>query len=607
MCKSSLSVAVGDVQPFFGPSEPTTQARRHPDHWRMYKRVFLDDCDWSRFNVRNGHDGIWQPARGKKRADGEVVKEWDRPLGSCDHELERHLAGPGSINRPCTWVGTFGGKYLGHFALDVDNHAAKGKGHRDGHGHFVQVADLSVEYLSRAKTAYDVLLDLPTVVMTSSRSLGLNYWQLLPQRELGHEVFWGMRRYLDEKGLRGLEVHPMYDAEGNGNRCHRRPFGDGGLTLTTGGFLRPWWEQLEHFLEPTPAPNFAVVVELLIGLWADQYRYWEACGSPRPEARDFEHQAGQIDLIRRWAADGCLPCKSPCEPSRSRKRAQRAARRSSPVTAPGSGNTAILPEGLRALPRQERVLRIARDGLPCKGTLNPCLLTLANHLISLELYDEPEREQVAKEVLTKYCLNRHNGHSSRLDGTEPLPKVVLSLIDYTIKRAVANAELPSFRSLREKSYCRPLRLRSIICGEGPEDQYISPTSHPPNTYKSSLYSVPDSEGRLRDDLLNPPLPPHSIEAIQQHAGRKPRAAIEFNTRFCNFLRSRGGRAKVNRDEHMPVLLGYKSNDKWSRYTATGMNAGLYRRSGRPVRGKQSTEYELLLPPRNGADCTPHQP
>ena len=594
---------------FFGPCEPSLPSLRHPEHFERYKETFLKNADPKRFSGRrNGEDG-WFPSRGKQTVDGQVIKRWDRPLSSSGKELDAHLAGlreDGSLS----WMGVFGGKYTYHYNADVDNHESKKKGYYNSRGRWVQVADLSVKYLKLVKAAYEALarLDRPTVIATSSRSLGLNIWQHTDRPFLGTEVFQKMTAYLEERRVnhhlnhlfpdpagkwRKMEVFPMYGEAGTSNRLQRLPFGYGSMTLTPSGVIRPWHDQLEHFLRPGPIPSFEKVVDHLLALYIEQFRSWLLSGS-HPAERELAHYDRRLGEVEMWAKAGC-PAEEPPE----RKPPVPVAKdepgpRPSPVAFTFAPETQPSP-GWISLPRERRVYHLATHGLPDKRSLNRALYMLAVHLMGLELFGRADAGQIAQNVLEVWCLTKNNGMSRRLDGISLGPEV-MRIIAWAIAKASKAVGVEDWRRLREKKYVKPLRVRWLVCGQGPANLY-SPS--PPDPNPSVIYCVSDSMVRGTAALKINRLPPACLEAIKRLAGRKPRKAVEFIVMIANYIDARGGKATVNRKGCMKAFMGYDNPNQWEKYMTIGEEASIYRLSRKSQKGVRSNEYELMIELEDG--------
>jgi hypothetical protein len=590
---------------FFGPAEPSQPGIRHPDHWLRYKETFLRDADPMRFSVRrNGEDG-WFPARGRQYVDGQLAKRWDRPLSSSDKELDAHLGGLHE-NGNLSWMGVFGGRYTSHYNVDVDNHEAKGKGYLNSRGRWVQVADLSVKYLKLVKVARETLasLDRPTVIVTSSRSLGLNIWQHTDRPYPGPDVFGKMTAYLEGREVnrhlnhlfpdpagkwKEMEVFPMYGKDGKANRLQRLPFGHGSVTLSNAGIIGPWHEQVAHFLDPGLLPAFEPLVELLLSLYIEQFRAWKHSGTHLPDD-EHELQRRRLDEIRSWLKAGCPvgepPARKPtgpgvdgvilCCPAPSITPTKRAEPRRTP--------------DWLSLPRERRVFYLATHGLPDKGSLNRSLYLLATHLLGLELLGQSDASEVAQDVLTSWCLKRHNGMSRRLDGVSLGPDV-MRIISWAIAKASKVVGSEDWRRLREKKYAKPLRLRWLVCRQGPVSLY-SPSQpiHDPSVIYCVSHSVIHDPASLKVQRL----PAVALETIKRLAGRKPLKAVEFNVMFANFLDARGGKATVNREKYMATFLGYDNPSQWTKFKVIGEKAGIFRMTKPGQKAARSNEYELLI-------------
>ena len=595
---------------FFDTEGPSLPSLRHPEHFERYKETFLKDADVTRFSTRRNGEDEWYPVRGRKFVDGQVVKRWDRPLSSSEKDLDAHLGGL-QDNGNLSWMWVFGGRYTSKYNVDVDNHEAKGKGDYDARGRWVQVADLSVSYLKLVKVAHEALarLDRPTVIVTSSRGLGLNVWQHTDQPYEAADVFEKMTAYLEDRHVnrhlnhlfpdpdgkwKQMEVFPMYGKEGTSNRLQRLPYGHGSVTLTSGVIIRPWNEQLDDFLNPGTMPSIERVIDHLLALYAEQFRAWLYSGRCPPQ-EEHEHRQKRLEEIEQWVKAGC-----PVDDPPARKPTEK------PVTAASSTSSASvaisadasepppMPEW-SSLPREQRVFYLATHGLPDKGSLNRSVYLLAVHLLGLELFGREDAQEVTLAVLERWCLTKHNGMSRRLDGLSLGPKV-MKVIDWAIAKGEKAVLAEDWHRLRGKRYVRPLRVRWLICREGPVSLYS-----PSNAVGSSsvIYCVSDSLIHEPAALKVNKLPCTYLETIKKLAGRKPQKAVEFNVMFANYLDARGGKATINKENYMKLFLGYDNPNQWTRFKTIGEQAGVFRLAKAPLKGVRSSQYELLIALEDG--------
>jgi hypothetical protein len=582
-CLAKKSSKKQYVEPFFGYTPPSKEQHKYPEHWEEYKQIFVWPADWAKFDVKIGDD-IWKRAKGvKKDEDGKVAKMWDRPLPSTDLELEAHLSRPHDRPRPYQWMGVYGHKTLDKYCVDLDNHAHKGNAYTDRFGRVVQLGGLTPEYLSRVRRLWAALTPLPTIVLTSSRSLGLQVWQKLPGRYSAVETHRNVTAYLEQHGLPGIEVHPLYNDEGESCRCCRLPFGDGSFTLTGKGIIRPWQRQLDHFRHPSPSPTFGQVVAMLITLLKEQY---EQVRHRRSELQD------QLIVLREWIELGCPDVAEEPKPrsATSEKRAAKVSHGREPVA-----------DDFKSLPRQVAVYRLATEGLRPK-LLKWSLYTLAKHLLLIEQLPR----DVAHDVLERWCLEKHNGNSSRIEEGEPLSKDVLSLIGWALKKAAALRG-----EIRAKTYSKPLRVRHLLMGEGEPNRYVPSGSSPgssPHTLPSLLYMCPPPLGGapmnfkemgeeygdhikklVEQGYFDSPLPPE----IEDNITRTRTNALPFLRRVANYLKEKGGSARISR-ELFSIFYGGNSHKQIDKYKAIAKRHGLFVKTDGYRSRKQSSQYTLLL-------------
>jgi hypothetical protein len=593
------------IEPFFGPSEPQHPCVRdqHAPQWKAVVEHFIAPADRSRFNIKVGHRSGWDH---QKRSGSTKVRPVPRPLynynapleGAYVVELERHLdlaAANVQARRRCSsrgrrddwlWLGTYGGEATWHTIVDVDNHDKKnGLGFHDHLGRYKTVASLSLGYLKTLARLWSKLPILPSVVYTSSRSLGLGLLYHLHDDGVRrtvptHLAYVNVVGMLAGIGLTGIEVYPMplpgRHPQGNKPNPHRLPFGYGSVTITQGRVINPWWEQVDNYIDPAPEPDIRCLCLRLIEMWKAQHedrrsRIWVG----EDERADLE--AHEHDL-RAWVAAGCPWEDVEAESPRVDKRASAVARNPGTASATPNQPSRKLPDDLMKLSHQDRLYELAVEGLPSPGSLNPSLLVLARHL----LQHEGVEDDIARVVLEHFCETKHNGMSKRLgDG----------FID---ERAHGQIELALSQPISEVGvhrYKHPLRLRHLITGEGPENQYVPPSLLPQQPpHPAILSSVPHS-GRLEVEPSRI-LPDSMIREIRQQAGRKPCKAIEFLTKFVSFLHDHGNESMVSRQRYMEEFLGYRSTSKWERYVEVGTKSGLIMKTKDNIRTVRSNHYAL---------------
>ncbi|WP_435018555.1 hypothetical protein TA3x_000532 [Tundrisphaera sp. TA3] len=577
------------VEPFFGYAQPTKEQDKFPEHWEQYRRTFVLPADWAKFDLKVG-DGIWMRAKGTQKKGGEVVKKWDRPLASADLELERHLSRPHDRPRPYQWLGVYGHDTLDKYCIDLDNHAHKDNDYIDRYGRVIRLGGLDPEYLSRVRRLWAALPPLPTVVVTSSRSLGLQVWQHLPERYDAPRTHRNVTAHLEGNGLPGIEVHPIYNDDGKSCRCCRLPFGDGSYSLTNEGLIRPWHRQLDHFIIPTPLPSFGRVVAMLVGLLREQYEH------VRHRRDDLDRQ---LVVLKDWITSGCPDVAEEPEPRKkpAEKRAAKVSQKRDPAA-----------DDLKLLPRQVAVYRLATVGLMPK-LLKWSLYTLAKHLVLIERVPH----DMAFGVLERWCLDKHNGNSSRIEGGGPLSKDVSSLIGWSLKKAVAlEGEIVS------RTYSKPLRVRHLVTGEGEPNRYGPPGPLPeysPHTHTSPLSMCPPSQGGAPKNFqemgeeygerikalvgrgyFDKPLLPE----IEDNINKTGTNALPFLRRVANYLKEKGGSARISR-ELFTIFYGGNSNKQIDKYKAIAKGVGLFQKTDGYRIGKRSTEYTLMVDESRGGN------
>ena len=101
---------------------------------------------------------------------------------------------------------------------------------------------MPVEHLQAIKRIYD---EFPNRIWcVSSATLGLHIWEKLPMLQDLTTIQVTTKTRLHKIGLGSTEVHPMP------GRAFRRPFGQDYYTITDGGLLENWIDQLNFFENP---------------------------------------------------------------------------------------------------------------------------------------------------------------------------------------------------------------------------------------------------------------------------------------------------------------------------------------------------------------------
>ena len=469
---------------------------RHPALFEAYREHFVEGFEHRHYATRTGHVKPTDPAGLEKylgtwrraKAWGRVIP-FPHDLSSRNRLIEKHL-GVENWNRHVDATGR--GKPLGepfffglcaskttrHVVIDIDCHGGR-RLHYRRRGRRVPVADLGLDTLRDVKRLYD--LDRPPdVLMTSGPSLGLHaYFQFRRPMETkaAIEHYGHLARSV---GLE-CEIYPSF------TNCLRRPMGDGSFALSPWGILREFADQMRYYLDPEPPPPFPVVVEMLLSLWAEEHEEMAAHhdGDFVRDWRDPEidpvierdYMLGRADEIRAWlssggagagAGDDPRTCDSPAEIARG-----------SPSPLPKTE----MRDGSQAWPDvwkepnmrwRDRIWHLATFGLPTPDTLNCALLDLAQWLIGVEFYDDDDRDDQVRRLLKVFCASRHNDQSDRLRGVgdvECLPNEVRKEISTALTNAYDVVEKETFLMMRRRSYKTPLRVASLLTGEGTASLY----------------------------------------------------------------------------------------------------------------------------------------
>ena len=120
--------------------------------------------------------------------------------------------------------------------LDIDNKQNLVGYSQIREGPLMPVVRMPLEHFIELKRIYD---EFPGHIWCiSSETLGLHVWEKYPRPVSVPDIHRATRPRLKRIGII-CEIHPML------GRCFRRPFGQDYATITEGGLLTNWIDQLE--------------------------------------------------------------------------------------------------------------------------------------------------------------------------------------------------------------------------------------------------------------------------------------------------------------------------------------------------------------------------
>lgn len=597
----------------------------YPDDLERYLELFVHRSDHRAFNTRLGYwddrdvpfweqaedvmSRDWRPQVRGRSIDGKplyVAATTNNLLPLIERHLDtgywRSRGHRAKGFKQPFWVGTLGGRFTSSAAFDLDNHGGRVlKFTRDG-GNY-RVPDLGVEILDLARRVLGLPyqaygLPIPTALSTSSDSLGLCVW-IIPEAPQETAVLHArMKEMAADHGLPKLEVYPIPPARGRGpyegRSVHRRPCGQGAVTLAGTGIIRGWREQVANFLAPRPLPSLPQVAEQLLELWLGLHQVWRPNFLDVPGER-LDHFNQRCREIRDWVRRGCPPLvDGGAEAVAAVEVVRRAGKRSSSACPKVS-----LPEGWESWPYPERLYYIARRGCPAEGMLNECLIMLARHMMAYELdgMGDEERDEVAFSVLEAWCLSCHNGCSGRLsEGDTALPKDVESVIWRDIRSV----------SCREPSagVKNTLRVRHLITGEGPRNGFV-PRFRQGGREEDllSVYTSEESpaqgdeyrqaEARVIEAIRSGLYDHETIEAVEEKIAPATPTFQRFARRLANFLMMKDNRTANIHTNIFKAMADTSSPTTATKYKRAALDEKVIKVVSHKYRiGGQSKSYQL---------------
>lgn len=506
---STLSIA-HSPDSFFGSPEKSASKPKlpklsvlYPDDIEDYITLFIDGCDPRAANTKIGYwaDDIsithgWRPIKRKSDVNPYVAATRKNLLSYLERHLDtEHWRARGhkarGHNQPF-WLGTLGGAYSASYAYDIDNHKGQTIKYTDKTGTQLIVPDLHVSTLDKLcrLLSFDLqacCLPAPAVLSVSSDSLGLCLW-LLPTHDprQPRDVAWyhaTMKQVANDIGLPTMEVYPAPPDirgpyHGSGRNCHRRPCGQGTVTLTSQGVIEGWLPQLRNFVDPVPLPSICQVADQLIARWDLLHCRWRGPDWKINWPDRAEHFDCRVKEIWDWIGNGC--------PALDEEAPQKEIVSKVSTLIPIQSHTIkpIVLEEWDCLSHPDRLHKLATEGVPAEGLFNQSILELASQLVRYEKLDN----DIVYETLEVWALSRHNNMSSKIsEGDIVLSKEAQRVIEKAIAKVRCREVNPGSSSLR---------VRYLITGCGEVNRYcpgVSPlqSSLPLSSLSLSLHTLSD--------------------------------------------------------------------------------------------------------------------
>lgn len=592
-----------------------------PEELAVYEEWFVKFFPKSRHYVRKGYDSPFYEVKYKKT--GRPVPLYEERL----HELlEKHLdyerygdhlyahrrKDYEQYFRPekRLWLGMLAGRRTQVGCLDIDCSPLGGsKKHTDlGWYRFSDKSPVmpakrcTLSYLRKLKAIYDRFRTFD-VWCISSESLGMHAWHRFDRPMPTEDVVRYFEKGIRDLGLDGVEVYPRF------GRCLRRPFGADYRTIIPAtherachidkvrGGLTCWIEQIQHFVNPGPRPSFDEILKALYVSFVNQLLNWQRYSyNDKRHPIDVQAEFANLQAVMRQAKagnfdEGQEPLPSPGQLITNPLHPQ-PKREKAPASASGVSGSVFENVPGRTWP--QKVLGLARQGLPASGTLGKVAYEFAKWLLWVEYHGVVDKQPRAVGEIVAWLRRKHNGHSRRM----ALGDIV------EVERQVANAveqarkinrpeSLGLFANIRRKRdagrYKVTINIGPLLRGEAVEGD-----ESPPSPGQLIMYPLHPT-GKVD---LDRPLPTDMQALIKAEAGRNK--VMRFATRLINHLEAKGGSARVCRDRRQKEgrkdtlvdFLGYKGIGKIDKYVHVLIRDGALRKGRPSSQGNASREYVL---------------
>lgn len=489
----------------------------NPDHFKRYYDHFVRFAPKNAetgYYLKHGYDRSWFQAKSRgpeKRTlhlwEEKAIELAERHLDPDKWEWWKQANGEPDPPPGLQWLGFFRASHTMFNLIDFD---AKDfiVGWYESGRQKKPVVIPPVEHFHKLKVIYDAFPP-NRVWCVSSDTLGVHAWE---HHELveSDEVHARQKRVLRQIGLGSVEVHPMP------GRCLRRPFGVDYRTITPGGVLEYWPEQLDYWEFDGRTPIFRQIVLTLLNLSVEQmtaFRRSLVCygnAGRRPSHRtcsssDCNKFASRIADVRKWLNDGCpqpagetvsVQAGSDSTLRVEVVREDQPDERINRLSSPANNEQGWV----------ERLVSLAKHGLCEPDSVGNAVCELAKWLVWVELANMPLPDRLSRTeaLLTEWVSLKHNGFSTRWNNGDR--DSVINQIGRAVQ-SVVDQDSEIFQRLRDKRqsglYRTNIEIAALLLGQ-------LPTS-PAQSSSSSSFSLITSLCRAE---LDDPLPPPIIHRLE---------------------------------------------------------------------------------------------
>ena len=554
----------------------------YPDEFNRYLDLFFKYCPRRPFHVRTEYGRGFICQNGTKTTGDKYARPCYPALIAKMLDLDRwRRLNPDKKSSDYYWVATNTGKSSSTAAIDFDNKQNLLGYYKYGpHDHcpIRPLVTVTLDHLQALKRVYD---EFPgRIWCISSGTLGLHVWEKFARPQPICQIHAMTKPRLAAIGLGNTEVHPMF------GRVFRRPFGQDYYTVTDGGLLSDWIEQLNYFENVAEPPAFVRIYEAIRSLLLREWGSYQNCGGKMVSDTHAKHlekyflgkklpsiRLLQDDLnkLDKWAEQGfpqelTVSVPVPVDVNDSAHQpAEQAGGLRSHRTRTGSKcdiDLSAVCDGQWVQNCEEW----ATKGLPCHDSLFLVVSQLARWFYYVELFDI-ENEQRRKRVISllqHYCLNKNNGYISRLNAglTQDVKGHVQRAVEAGIKSMDLNGKIDcSFvRQKRETGkYKRVIYLEPVLgraVGEPGEEEgndslFSSVGFNICCTVLPPVKSKEDRQQRAEDWIFQPdetPLPESLQDLITAYYEGNRLACYKPTwkkiTQLLNHVHGQGGEARL---------------------------------------------------------------
>jgi hypothetical protein len=551
----------------------------YADEFQRYYDLFVRYVPKKPFHVRTRYGDGFVCQKGRKKNGEEFFRGCYPALIArmLDHDRQRSIVQPEGTP-PNYWVAMNCGRKSALKAIDFDNKDNLLGYYRDGSPDDWSprpLPILTLEHLQAVKRLYDAFPG--HIWCISSATIGLHVWEKLSRPLPIETIHAANRPRLREIGLGGTEIHPMF------GRCFRRPFGEDYITITDVKLLENWVDQLDYFENVAQPPSsFTAIYRAMRSVFSQEWgrylnqRTMAKFGSGKPHLRKYflgnnlvNSRQWQEDLktLDAWAEKGFPQTFPASEPVVTELRQPKAAEQPKVVLAEVE-QTSGCDIDMSAVCNGQWVQTCemwAKHGLPCHDSVFQVVSQLARWFYFIESWDVPEdvRLEQVVELMTDFCLTKHNGFISSLNAGQErdVRKRIRRIVSCAITKTDDSGKW-WFARVRQKrqsgQYRRIIFLEPVIRSNGSEESCQENTKTLPSPLGficcSDLGNANNPETRRMvaekwvfepDDTPLPDELRERIEGVYRQAGKRLfKPTMKKITRFINHLWKKDGEARL---------------------------------------------------------------